>query len=63
MVLLHWPPPDHLGIGRKSRQSLHPVRECFEAAFSHGAVPFKFGRCGDASDQLGIQRDLGVENL
>ena len=24
---------------------------------------FRIGRCGDASGQLGIQRDLGVENL
>jgi len=26
MVLLDWPPPDHLGIGRKSRQFL-PARK------------------------------------
>jgi len=44
-----------------STMAITPVRKCFKAAPWGGA--FRIGSCGDASHQLGIQGDLGVENL
>ena len=41
----------------------HPVRECFKGSLFPWRDAFRIGRCGDASGQLGIQCDLGVENL
>src|SRR2546429_6491391 len=39
MVLLDWPPPDHLGIGRKSRQFLPAQASCRDPGTGPRAAP------------------------
>jgi hypothetical protein len=40
MVLLDWPPPDHLGIGRKSRQFLPAQASCGDPGTGANIVLF-----------------------